>query len=294
MSLAGYVFAYLASLLFAISDILVRKATGRGIPPYGNLFLSLTVGIPLLALAGLMDPPLEDIAVVSAYMAVGVLHFYLGRLLFYTAVAGLGASSSAILVSATPLAASVMAWIMLGEDLTTRLMISLILILVASYIAMRNPSGRPYHNVGRLRAIASGVTAVLIFSLSTVAVRWLGFMTSSPVVGALSSYVGAYPLAIATLHLGLARGGSGTGSWSKSAIVLASLGGASVAFAQASRYTALDLISVPEASVLFGLFPVNTALLSAFVGGEEEKPGKKHGIAAFLAFAAVVIAFYPT
>ncbi|BAA79949.2 conserved hypothetical protein [Aeropyrum pernix K1] len=284
-SLIGYALAYAASLLFAVSDVLVRKAS-RDISPAGILFLSLTSGIPSLAVVSILlgEPTLPGMWYLLLYCAIGAGHFYFGRLFFYTAVAGLGASSAAIIVSATPIMSSFLAVLLLGEDLRPPVLAALILVTLAAYIAARNPSGRPLQNVSRSRAVLAAAAATLIFASTTVAVRWIGFHADSPVLGVVASYTGAYPLALATVEARRV-------SWGKPALYTALAAGVVVAFAQASRYSSLELIPVPEASVLFGLFPVNTAVISAVAGGEDERPSKKHVVAALMSVAAVAIMF---
>ncbi|MCE4610423.1 MAG: DMT family transporter [Desulfurococcales archaeon] len=278
----GYILAYAAGWLFAVSDVLVRGAS-KGLSPRDNLLLSLVYGTPLLAALSLAFGEgaisLEGLAV---YSAIGALHFYLGRLLFYTAVANLGSASAAIIVSPSPIIASILAVALLGEPLTLWQVLGLTLVAVGVYIAAAEPTGKPLTAGGSKAAGAlAGVGSTLIFSFTMVAVRWASGEYGSPLLGATASYTAALAIVSLTHRLN-----PGREAWGK--VRYAALAGVAVALAQASRYTALSLIPVAEAAALISLFPVNTVIAASLAPWTEEKIRGRHIIAAGLAVVGVV------
>ena len=276
----GYLLAYAAGWLFAVSDVLVRGAS-RGLSPRDNLLLSLIYGTPLLALLSLAlgesTMSLEGIAV---YSAIGALHFYLGRLLFYTAVASLGSASAAIIVSPSPIIASILAVVLIGEPLTLWQFLGLTLVAIGVYIAAAEPTGKPLGGSKAAGAIA-GVGSTLIFSFTMVAVRWASGEYGSPLLGATASYTAALAIVSLTHRLNPTRE-----AWSR--VKYAALAGIAVALAQASRYTALSLIPVAEAAALISLFPVNTVIAASLAPWTEERIRGKHVLAAALAVAGAI------
>jgi len=277
--------AFAAGFLFAVSDVLVRRAS-RGLSPRANTLVSLLVGTPLLALlALLLGESIPRGEALLLYAAVGVLNFVVGRILFYTAVAGLGAASSAVIVSPVLLIAGFMAWLLLGEPLTPRLLAAALLVTLAIYLAVSRPSGRPLGGVSRRAAVAAGIAAPVVFAASSVMVRAAGLSSDSPVAGALVSYLAAFPFVAVLARREIpglaaaARGGD--------ALLYAAGAGAAVTLAQASRYVSLDRLPVAEAVMLISLFPIHTVVLAALLG--EERVRRRHVAAAVLAFAGVAL-----
>lgn len=285
--LVGYILAFASSVFFAESDIMIRRAS-EYLTPRINMTLTLLVGSPMLLVFALLSgepAPLPEGVLV--YMAIGVIHFYLGRLLFYTAIAGLGAASSAIISSPVPLTTSLLANLVLRESLTLQDALGLSMVSVAVYIASAHPSGAPLRGVSKGSSIAAGIGVISIFTFSTVAVRWASQVYGSPITGALASYSGA--LLIALAHMAINPGVQGVLRKPKHHIATALAGGVMVTLAQALRYLALSLIPVAHAVALISLFPVNTTVLASITPGLREEVKPRHLLAALIAVSGVVI-----
>ena len=278
--------AFATGFMFAVGDVLVRRAS-RGLGPRANTLVSLLVGTPLLALLALaLGEGLPGGRALLLYAAVGVLNFVVGRILFYTAVAGLGAASSAVIVSPVLLIASFMAWLLLDEPLTLRLLLGAVLVTIAIYLAVSRPSGRPLGGVSRRAALIAGIAAPFVFAASSVMVRAAGLASDSPVAGAAVSYLAALPLVALLARVEVPRvldearnGGP--------ALLYSAAGGAAVTLAQASRYVSLDQLPVAEAVMLISLFPIHTVVLAALLGEERVRP--RHALAALIAFTGVAL-----
>ena len=285
----AHAIAFITGFLFAVGDVLVRRAS-KGLTPRANTLVSLLVGTPLLVVLALAlgeEAPRGTALVL--YAAVGILNFVVGRILFYTAVAGLGAASSAVIVSPVLLIASFMAWLFLGEPLTARLLTAAALVTLAIYLAVSKPSGRPLGGVSRKTAVAAGIAAPLVFAASSIIVRAAGLASDSPVAGAAVSYLAALPFVAV-----LARRDASSileavysNSSRRAALLYAAAAGTAVTLAQASRYVSLDQLPVAEAVMLISLFPIHTVALAALLGEEKVKP--RHIAAAVLAFTGVAL-----
>lgn len=287
---AAYAAAFTAGFLFGLSDVMVRLAV-EGLNARQMLFVSLAVGSPLLWALGLaVGEDVPSSRPLLLYAAAGLLNFAVGRLLFYVAVAGLGAGSASVVTSPTVVLSGVLAWLLLGEQLTGADAAGLAMVSLAVYTASRRPSGRPLHGIPRSLAVAAGLAASLAFASSSVLVRAAGAESGSAILGIAISYTAALPIAAA---MAAGRGGLpspsmlvGTG-WGRAALTAALV----VALAQACRYEALALARVVEAVVLISLFPIHTVALAALLlkgRGEDVRP--RHAVAAVLAVAGVVTA----
>lgn len=277
--------AFASGLLFGASDVYVRLAS-TGLSPRKNLLISLLVGSPLLWAAALAlggEPPVPE--ALLAYAAAGLLNFGVGRLLFYLAIAYSGVATASVLTTPTIVVASLLAWALLGEPLTPRLALGLLLVVGGVYLARARPSGEPLHGGSHLRGVVAGLASTLAFAGSSVLVRYAGgSLGGSPLYGAAISYTTAIPLA---LLLALRDGGG----WSPRHARAMVLGAALVALAQLSRYVALSILPVAVASVLIALFPVHTVVFARLMARElRERVGSVHALGALLGFAGVAVA----
>jgi drug/metabolite transporter (DMT)-like permease len=223
------------------------------------------------------------------YLAIGVLNFYLGRLLFYTAVAGLGAASSAIMASPVPLTAGLFASLVLNEELSFQHATGLTAVSVAVYMVAARPSGKPLAGVSRKTATIAGVVIIAIFTISTVAVRWASQRYGSPLAGVAISYAGALTSALS--HTVLLNLGAypALKELLKKLEAPALVGGLLVALAQASRYLSLSMIPVADAVSLISLFPINTVIMASMVPGLGEKIRPRHILASFMAAGGIML-----
>ncbi len=282
--------AFGSGFSFALSDVLTRVAS-REVPRNILVLISLTVGAPYLWVAGIVvGEPMPPVRELVLFVIIGIVHFGLARYLFYTAIVGLGASSAAIMVSPVIIISSILAWIFLDEPLSKRGIIGAMLVTIAIFLASRNPSGAPLQGVSRLKALVSGITATLIFSISSVVVRYAASSSGSPIIGAAISYTSAYPIILAMVFIG-GNNLSSLKSLHKKYLVIAVISGLIVTSAQLFRYVALSMVNVLDALILISLFPIHTLVLSAVMSREsKEKIGMIHIIASLIAVSGVVLA----
>lgn len=283
----GYLLAFASGFSFALSDVLARIAS-RDIQRSVLVLLSLLIGAPYLWITGLaLGEQIPEFRHAAVFAGIGILHFGVARYLFYTAITGLGASSAAVIVSPVIVVSSVLAWLFLGEELTLGKIAGALLVALAIFLVAGNPSGASLQGVSKRKGLAAGLMATLIFSVSSVAVRYAGAASGSPIIGAAISYTAAMPIpaAMAAKSLGGLQGAP------RRALIVAILSAIVVTSAQLFRYTALSMVPVVEALVFISLFPVHTVVLaSVFSGESEERVGLVHAMAAGLAVMGIILA----
>ena len=109
---------------------------------YRATFILLVVSVIVMTAASFL---MEDVNVLLTaplkpilYFALaGFLHFFMGWTLFAESQKRAGAARSGALVSATPLFATVIAWIFLGETLSPITIFAIILALVGVFLITR-------------------------------------------------------------------------------------------------------------------------------------------------------------
>ena len=116
--MTGIIFSLLAASGFAATAIFARTALRRMSTPYGTL-LSLCVStVAAMIIAAVLHP--DELVGLSAValgwlFLVGFLNFPLGRMFNYTSVTLVGVSKASTVVATSPLFATVLAVIFLGE-----------------------------------------------------------------------------------------------------------------------------------------------------------------------------------
>ncbi|MCE4615194.1 MAG: DMT family transporter [Desulfurococcales archaeon] len=284
----GYITAFLAGLFFGLSDTLVRAASVK-LKPFQNLLTSLLVGTPILWAASLFSwNDLPSFNAIFSFILAGILNFIVGRYLFYLSISYAGATTASIVTSPTVVFASLFAWILLGETLTKLQISGVFLVMIAVYLVYNEPSGKPFHGGRSSIGILAGLASALVFSLTSLLVRFgAGYSSGNPVLGAAISYSVALILLTPFLTKNTLREVSSHGRIFHYMIAAAII----VAIAQLFRYTAFSVCNVARVSVLITLFPIYTLLFSMLLSSElREKPGLSHIASVIIAVIGVILA----
>jgi drug/metabolite transporter (DMT)-like permease len=139
--MSGHVWAILSGVTYGLFQIVNRRGVAR-MDIYRATFILLFVSAIVMMAASfvmedindLLNAPLRPIL----YFAIaGFLHFFLGWTLFAESQRRAGAARSGALVSATPLFATVIAWIFLGETLSPLTLFGVALGLVGVFLITR-------------------------------------------------------------------------------------------------------------------------------------------------------------
>jgi len=136
--MSGPVWAILSGVTYGLFQIVNRRGVAR-MDIYRATFILLLVsaGVMMAAsvfmedLNALFNAPLRPIL----YFALaGFLHFFIGWTLFSESQRRAGAARTGALVGATPLFATVIAWIFLNETLSPLTILGIALALVGVYL----------------------------------------------------------------------------------------------------------------------------------------------------------------
>lgn len=165
-------FALAASMGFAVSHILIRRGLADS-NPLAGFFISIVISsVTLWALVGAYLPLAAFWTHAIWYFAVGgVFASGLGRWLVYVSIDRLGVARSIPVVSATPMFASILAVLMVGEHWTLGAFFGTTLIISGVVVISRTHEQKAEW---RRRDFVFPLLAALSFSLAA-SVRKLGF-----------------------------------------------------------------------------------------------------------------------
>ena len=115
----GLVLALIAAVSFAVGIVLVRKAAGEAGEAFTVTAFSIFAGIPLFAIAMSINGDWHYLASISLkalgmLVAVGIIHFILGRLWAYDAFRRIGANRSTPITQLSTIVTIALSWIFLG------------------------------------------------------------------------------------------------------------------------------------------------------------------------------------
>ena len=119
--MTGILFSLLAASGFAATAVFARTALQRMSTPYGTLLSLFVSTVAAMIIAAVLHPgELLGIGVVALgwLFLVGFLNFPLGRMFNYTSVRMVGVSKASTVVATSPLFATVLAVIFLGESVS--------------------------------------------------------------------------------------------------------------------------------------------------------------------------------
>ena len=139
--MSGPLWAILSGVTYGVFQIINRRGVAR-MDIYRATFILLFVSAVVMVGASLLledvndlfEAPLEPIL----YFALaGILHFFLGWTLFSESQKRAGAARTGALVGATPLFATVIAWLFLNETLSPLTLLGIGLVLAGVYLVSR-------------------------------------------------------------------------------------------------------------------------------------------------------------
>jgi drug/metabolite transporter (DMT)-like permease len=136
--MTGIWWAVLSGLGFGLFQTFNRRA-GRGMDAYRATFILLLVSAVLLIVASLAT---ENVTLLSAaplgalvsFGLAGLIHFFVGWTLLSVSQKKVGAARTGALVGATPLFASAIAALTLGEVLRLPTLLGIVLVVAGVYL----------------------------------------------------------------------------------------------------------------------------------------------------------------
>lgn len=142
----GILFAVLAALLWGIDPLFAQRALRRG-TPVQVVFWTLMIAslLLLLAHAALMGmAPLTAVSTptLTAFVLAGGTNYLLGRTFYFSSIRDVGPARSVPISSTYPLFAATFAVLGLGESLTLRRALGVLLVVVGILCITTERAGR--------------------------------------------------------------------------------------------------------------------------------------------------------
>ncbi len=294
--MSGQILALLAALLYAFSGIVTRRAVIKVPDVTAGTLLTVAVSVPFFLIILLVTGQVTDITGFSwmDYLwlsAAGVVHFVIGRSLYFYCTQLVGANIAAIFSRVAPLVPFILGVTILSEPLSWQLTIGVLLIITGATIAGLTPQElkgdkKPLSST-MVKAILVGIGAGLTFGVSAVFIK-VGLSSSNlPVAGAFISFSAA-TLGTAT---SLVKYEKRTAFFSMSirAVSLFCVTGLLVALAQLLRFIALGIAPVSVVAPLFSVIPIFTVLFSFLLNRRLELFSKTVVIGAIAVVAGTIL-----
>jgi DME family drug/metabolite transporter len=171
--------ALASALCSAFATILISRGLLR-YGPYTGAWVNLAVGTACVWIAVILDGGVghPSGAGIAYFALAGLIGTFGGRLLRFISIETVGASLSAALINLSPLMASVLAIIVLGEQVTAPIVVGTLVIVAGT--TLLSAGGR---STGvRLVALLLPLTSAACFGVVAI-LRKIGLMGMTPVFG---------------------------------------------------------------------------------------------------------------
>jgi drug/metabolite transporter (DMT)-like permease len=185
--LTGALYATLAGVGFGFFQAFNRKARD-GLSTYWATFILLFVSVVLLAIGSILTEDLNLLlrAPAGAYInfgLAGLIHFFLGWTLLTISQNRVGAARTGALVGATPLFATIVAFLAFEEILSLPLLVGVVTVVAGVYLV--SVSGKNEANPVKLqwRDSIFGLGVALCFAISPIFIRGGLDEMDSPLLG---------------------------------------------------------------------------------------------------------------
>jgi len=254
---AGVLMGFSSAFFFTLNTVITRRGVYTGhvfeAVAYATLF-----GIPMFLLAAVVMGEVEallnpDPLFIAIFSSAGVLHFILGRYMYYKAIQLSGATSATPIVTLTQVSAIAIAILILGEDVGLLkglgILVSTLGVILLAYTHLEN--------VTYLKGVVIGLSSTLIFAISTNLVRYGVVNYPYPYAGLFISYLSSLPtLASFYIHKERIR------EMDRATLKYLVYSGLTVNLGQLFRYLSLVFIGVTVLSPIFSTMPIQVLILS--------------------------------
>lgn len=136
--MTGVLWAAISGIGFGLFQVVNRRG-GRGMDVYQATFILLLVSAVILSMASLMTQDLNLLRIAPPGALVnfglaGLIHFFVGWTLLSMSQKRVGAARTGALVGSTPLFATVIAALVLGEFLRPPALVGVVLVVAGVYL----------------------------------------------------------------------------------------------------------------------------------------------------------------
>jgi len=267
--LTGSTSALLCALSFAFAAISIRRAVVKGPAVMHGVFISILISVPFYLIILIASGQTRSIArfTWSGYFwlsSAGILHFVIGRWMFFKGVQYMGANVTSILRRVDSLVALLLGVVLLGEPLSLPLVLGILLTIFGIIATSLNPemlrnNQAPFLNLSP-RALFFGLGTGVLWGITPVMMK-VGLQgADAPVAGAFISFLAA---AVA-LSFSLLRPGGRNSFFqlSRKIIWLYGIVGIWGGIANLFRFLALNLSPASVVTPLLSTTPVFLVALS--------------------------------
>lgn len=277
-------FAIASGLFTAINLILLKKGMAHS-NPITAIVISLGINVVVFWTIVLIVLPVREIfhPALAIFMLVGLIQPGGTRFLAYLSVQKVGVAVTAPLRATTPLFSSLLAIIVLGEQLTPPVAMGTGLVVVGiALISLKREDSGNWLNIYVLLPLLSSFVAG-----STQVIRKIGLaQITLPLLGA--AVTTGTSLIVITLSLLLSRRSS-TLAFNRTSLWYFTLAGVTITMGVASVYMSLYLSDVVVVAPLASLSPLFSLILTAIFLREVEVITARVVIAACLIVTGVVL-----
>ena len=194
--------ACLSALLFGALAVSIRLALARRPDPELGALVSVLVALLVVGVGLALTGDWHDARGAGPFLLTGVLSPGLAQILFFRAVANVGAARTAVLVGTAPVFSVGIALVALGEPARLALLIGALLVVLGG-VALAGERVRPddFRGIGVLLALSGAI----LFATRDNLLRWLAGDTEvRPLLAAAATLLGGTVVIVA--YLALRRG----------------------------------------------------------------------------------------
>lgn len=271
--MSGAVISILSALCFGVSSTFTRRGVLKVSDSSMAVLVSVFLAVPLFGLILLCLRQGHEIAAfpVQCYLwlaAAGIVHFIIGRSLYYLGIQIVGANMANVFVSSNPFYSVLAGILFFDEPITWRLVWGSALIIGGVLVLAwgpKAPGGRQQLAYKLfLKGFFAAMAGGLVYGLTPILIK-LGLASGgSPVAGTFVSYVAASATMLGVLSASRTKRKNFAGM-GKEALIWFCLGGFFVGMAQVLRYVALSVSPMSIVAPLIGTSPLSTIFLSFFI-----------------------------
>ncbi len=196
----GPLLALIGALFFSFSNISARRALVRVEDTSAGVAVSVIISLPFLFLALVITGKVGDILLFPWHgylwlLGAGIINYYVGRSLSYIATQWAGANIAGILRRSSPLVAVSLGVLVLGEVVTGKMLMGILLIVAGVVFLGWNPWQSPESKTSvvnlSIKGILIGVGAGVCYGLSSLMIKMGLNSFSSPLAAVFIAYAGA-------------------------------------------------------------------------------------------------------
>jgi len=286
----GILAAFITATVFALNSIVLRRGVLTGYV-YSGTLISILTGLPIYMLSSVLAGEfihLDNVPIsfILIFITVGILHFGLGRYLYYLSVHYSGTIISMPIMASGQIIAAYLAILLLNERVTIFKILGLLFATVGFVLFF--DVGRTVKTVKKSLLLSSIVA--LIFASTTLVIRQGLLISRLPITGVLISYLAISPVYLLLLYRKSLR--IELINISKSSMRYLIISAILVNVGQLFKYVSLNIAEVSIVGPIVSTEIVLNLIFSAFINRRYEMINYKTILASLSVFLGIIIILY--